>query len=353
MQGSGEINIDGRFIGEGHPPFIIAEISANHNGSLDAALALIEEAKRCGADAVKIQTYTADTITLNSDLPEFQITQGPWAGRNLHDLYEEAHTPWEWHEPMFDKARAVGITLFSSPFDTSAVDFLDDLGAPALKIASFEMLDFKLVEYAASKGKPIIISTGMANLSEITMLYEFLQKKKIRDFSILHCVSGYPAEPEEYSLQNIADMRERFNCPIGLSDHTLSNVTAVVGTAMGASIIEKHFTMSRSNGGVDSAFSIEPVELASLCKETKIAWQARGKVNYERKESEKGNVQFRRSLYFVRDLEVGQVICDKDIRSVRPGYGAVPYEYDDFIGCEVVKSVKAPHPANWDCVKKK
>lgn len=336
------MNIAGRPIGKEYPPYIIAEISANHNGSLDAALALIDEAKRCGADAVKIQTYTADTITLNSDLPEFQINQGPWAGRNLHDLYDEAHTPWDWHEAMFDRARAAGITLFSSPFDLSAVDFLNDLGAPAYKIASFEMLDFKLVEYAASKGKPIIISTGMANLSEITMLYEFLQQKKILDFSILHCVSGYPAEPKEYSLQNIADMSERFNCPIGLSDHTLSNVTAVVGIAMGASIVEKHFTMSRSDGGVDSKFSLEPIELASLCQETKIAWEARGGVDYEQKESEKGNVQFRRSLYLVKDIKAGETLSAEHIRSIRPGYGLPPYMFDSVVGKEMLKDVKAP-----------
>lgn len=322
------IRIDGRAIGPHEPPYVVAELSANHNGQLSKALRLIEEAKKAGADAVKVQSYKADTITLNCDSEEFKIRGGLWDGRTLYELYEEAHMPWEWHQPLFEHARKVGITLFSSPFDMTAIDLLEDLNAPAYKIASFEAVDLPLIKYAARTGKPLIISTGMADADEIQEAIAAARDGGCKELAVLHCVSGYPAPAQDYNLRTIPDMMDRFGLVTGLSDHTLDNTTALTSVAMGASIIEKHFTLDRSGGGPDDSFSLEPSELAALCQGVKTAWQALGRVDYGRKSSEQGNVKFRRSLYFVKTLKTGDEITPDAIRSVRPGFG-LPTKYAD------------------------
>lgn len=335
------INISGRDIGNGYAPYIIAEMSANHNGDFSAALRIIEEAKRAGADAIKIQTYRPDTITLKSDLPDFQITDGPWAGRTLYELYEWAHTPWDWHQPLFEHARKLGVTIFSSPFDNTAVDLLEDLNTPAYKIASFEAVDLPLIKYVASTGKPMIISTGMADAEEIQEAIDAAREGGCKELAILHCVSGYPAPAQDYNLRTIPDMIGRFGLVTGLSDHTLDNTTAIASVAMGGSIIEKHFTLDRNGGGPDDNFSLEPPELAALCRDSKTAWAALGKVNYGRKSSEQGNVKFRRSLYFVKDLKAGDVITSDAVRSVRPGFGLPPKAIEEIIGKKVNSDIKA------------
>ena len=340
------ISIDGRTIGSDYAPYIIAEMSANHNGNLDAALRIIEEAKKSGADAVKIQTYRPDTITLNSDLPDFQITDGLWAGKTLYELYEWAHTPWDWHKPLFDHARKLDITIFSSPFDNTAVDLLEDLNAPAYKIASFEAVDLPLIKYVASTGKPMIISTGMADAEEIQEAIAAAREGGCKELAILHCVSGYPAPAADYNLRTIPDMIERFGLVTGLSDHTLDNTTAITSVALGASIIEKHFTLDRSGGGPDDSFSLEPAELTALCRDSKTAWQALGNVNYGRKSSEQGNAQFRRSLYFVKDLKAGDVITEDAVRSVRPGFGLAPKYLDEILGKRLKEDVSYAEPVN-------
>lgn len=327
-----ELTIAGRKIGPAYPPYVICELSANHNGSLDTALAMIDAAKATGADAVKLQTYRPDTITLNSTAPEFTIEGGLWAGRTLYDLYEEAHLPWEWHAPLFERARKVGITIFSSPFDSTAVDLLEDLNAPAYKIASFEAVDLPLIRYAASTGKPLIISTGMADAEEIAEAIEAARDGGCTELAILHCVSGYPAPADQYNLHTITDMIERFGLVTGLSDHTLDNTTAIASVAMGASIIEKHFTLDRSGGGPDDSFSLEPKDFAALCRGAKTAWSAMGKVDYGRKSSEHENTKFRRSLYFVKDLKAGDMITADAVRSVRPGFGVAPKYFDMVVG---------------------
>jgi pseudaminic acid synthase len=345
------ITIDGREIGTGCAPYIIAEMSANHNGDINTALRLIEEAKFAGADAVKIQTYTPDTITLKSDLPDFQITDGLWAGKTLYELYEWAHTPWDWHKPLFEHARKLGITIFSSPFDNTAVDLLEDLNAPAYKIASFEAVDLPLIKYVASTGKPMIISTGMADAEEIQEAIDAARQGGCKELAILHCVSGYPAPAEDYNLRTIPDMMQRFGLVTGLSDHTLDNTTAIASVVMGASIIEKHFTLDRKGGGPDDSFSLEPAELAALCKDSKTAWQALGQVDYGRKSSEQANVKFRRSLYFVKDLKAGDTITNESIRSVRPGFGLPPKMLAHIIGKSVTNDVSAKTPVEAEKIK--
>lgn len=333
------ISIAGRQIGIGHPPYIIAELSANHNGKLETALRIIEEAKKAGADAIKLQTYTADTITLNSDAEEFQIRGGLWDGKTLYQLYQEAHMPWEWHKPLFEHARKLGITIFSSPFDNTAVDLLESLNAPAYKIASFEAIDLPLIKYVAGTGKPMIISTGMADAEEISEAIEAAREGGCQELAILHCVSGYPAPAEDYNLRTIPDMMARHSLVTGLSDHTLDNTTAITSVALGASIIEKHFTLNRSGGGPDDSFSLEPQELNALCRDSRTAWQALGCVDYGRKSSEQGNAKFRRSLYFLKDLKAGDILTRDCVRSVRPGYGLPPKYLDHIVGMTVTIDV--------------
>ncbi len=343
-----EIRIDGRPIGPDHPPYVICELSANHNGSFEQAIRLIDAAKATGTDAIKIQTYTADTLTLNSDAPEFVVQEGLWAGRTLYDLYAEAYTPWEWHGPMFEHARKLGVTLFSTPFDPTAVDLLEDLGAPAYKVASFEAVDLPLIRYIASTGKPMIISTGMADVDEIGEAIAAARDGGCRELAILHCVSGYPAPAADYNLRTIADMGERFGVITGLSDHTLDNTTAIASVACGASIIEKHFTLDRSGGGPDDSFSLEPNEFKALCEGARTAWEAMGKVDYGRKSSEIGSVVFRRSLYFVRDLKAGETVTPDAVRSVRPGFGVAPKHLDDVLGRRVTEDIAANTPVRME-----
>lgn len=341
------ISIDGRKIGTDYAPYIIAEMSANHNGSIENAFKIIEQAKLCGADAVKLQTYTADTITLNSRAPEFMIRGTLWDGQSLHELYQKAHMPWDWHKPLFDFAREQGITIFSSPFDFSAVDLLESLNAPAYKIASFEMVDLPLIRYVAQTGKPMIISTGMADADEIAEAVETAKSAGCRELVVLHCVSGYPAPAADYNLRTLPDMAARFDTLVGLSDHTLDNTTAVASVVLGACVIEKHFTLDRNGGGADDSFSLEPDGLQALCRDSKTAWQALGRVHYGLKSSEQGNVQFRRSLYFVKDLQKGDTIDETCIRSVRPGFGIAPKHFDELIGKRLTRNVQANTKTDW------
>ena len=345
------INIADRAISCEHPPYIIAELSANHNGRLENALAIIAAAKEAGADAVKLQTYRADTITLDCDSEDFQIHGGLWDGRTLFELYQEASMPWGWHKPLFEYAKKLEITIFSSPFDTTAVDLLEDLNAPAYKIASFEAVDLPLIKYVAATGKPMIISTGMANLEEISEAVEAAYEGGCSELALLHCVSGYPAPAEDYNLRTILDMQRRFHVPIGLSDHTIDNTTAISSVALGACLVEKHVTLDRLGGGPDDSFSLEPDDLKHLCESTKTAWSALGKVDYGCQSSEQGNVKFRRSLYFIKAMKAGSVLTQGDIRSVRPGFGLPPKYWDDVIGRELCVDVHANTPVTFSTLK--
>ena len=342
------ISIAGRRIAADAPPYVIAEMSANHNGRLETALEIISAARRAGADALKVQTYRPDTITLDSDAEDFRIRGGLWDGRTLYDLYREAHMPWEWHAPLFAHARKVGITIFSSPFDTTAVDLLESLDAPAYKIASFEAVDLPLIRYVAGTGKPMIISTGMADAEEIAEAIAAARDGGCREPAILHCVSGYPAPAADYNLRTLGDMQRRFGVVTGLSDHTLDNTTAIAAVALGAALIEKHFTLDRRGGGPDDSFSLEPDDLAALCKGARTAWEALGDVDYGRKSSEQGNAQFRRSLYFVKALRAGEQITPDAVRSVRPGFGLAPKHLDRVLGRRVARDVAANTPVRED-----
>jgi pseudaminic acid synthase len=342
--------IGGYEISKDSPPYVIAEISANHNGKIENAFKIIDMARRAGANAIKMQTYTPDTITLNSSEPDFQITEGLWAGESLYDLYKKAFTPWDWHKPLFEYARKQDISIFSTPFDFTAIELLEHLDAPAYKIASFECIDLPLIRVAASTGKPLIISTGMADEREIQEAVDTALKYGSGALTLLHCISGYPAPADNYNLRTIKDMKSRFGLDIGLSDHTLDNTTAIAAVALGAVMIEKHVTLDRNGGGPDDSFSLEEDGLSELCSSTKTAWQALGKVNYERTESEKGNVKFRRSLYYVRALRAGDTITENDIRSVRPGFGLSPKYYDKIIGSTVLKSVEENTPVTSESV---
>lgn len=344
MNNQSSITIAGRRIASDVPPYVIAEMSANHNGNIETAFKIIEAAKQAGADAVKLQTYRPDTITLDCDSEDFRIHGGLWDGRTLYDLYQEAHMPWEWHAPLFAHARKHGITIFSSPFDNTAVDLLEDLNAPAYKIASFEAVDLPLIKYVASTGKPMIISTGMADAAEIQEAIDAAREGGCKELAILHCVSGYPAPAEDYNLRTIPDMIQRFGLVTGLSDHTLDNTTAITSVATGASIIEKHFTLNRKGGGPDDTFSLEPAELAALCKDSKTAWAALGSVDYGSKSSEQGNVKFRRSLYFLKDLKTGDVITADAVRSVRPGFGLPPKYFQAVVGAIAARNISKNQP---------
>ncbi|MDE1462282.1 pseudaminic acid synthase [Spartinivicinus poritis] len=339
------ICINNRKIGRDYLPYIIAELSANHNGKIENAFKIIEAAKYSGADAVKLQSYTADTITLNCDSEDFIIKDGLWAGQTLYELYKSAHMPWDWHKPLFEHASDLGITIFSSPFDQSAVDLLEDLNTPAYKIASFEVIDLALVKYIAGTGKPMIISTGMANINEIQEAITTAYEGGCKELAILHCVSGYPAPAEDYNLSVVPDMINKFGLVTGLSDHTSDSITAIASIAMGASIVEKHVTLDRNGGGPDDSFSIEPEELAELCMNTKKAWNSIGCVDYSIKHSEQDNIKFRRSIYFVKEMRKGDKITPDSIRCVRPGYGLAPKFFSKIIGKKVACDIEKNTPA--------
>jgi len=340
--------INSRTIGPDYPPYVIAELSANHNGSLDRALATIDEAKRCGADAVKLQTYSADTMTIDCDRPDFMIKGGLWDGYKLYDLYKWAETPYEWHQALFDYARRRGITVFSTPFDESAVDLLESLNTPAYKIASFEVLDLPLIRYVARTGKPIIMSTGMASEVEIDEAVTTAREAGCRDLVLLHCISSYPAPVDQVNLRQIPELTKRFDVLTGLSDHTMGTTASVAAVALGACVIEKHFTLSRADKGPDSEFSLEPVDLERLCADTRDAWFALGRPGFKRQEAEEGSKVFRRSLFFVRDLPAGHVIRPDDIRRIRPGMGLAPKFFDAVVGRRVVKNTSAGTPVAWE-----
>ena len=342
------IVIAGRQIGSDHPPFVIAEMSGNHNQSLDRALAIVEAAATAGAHAIKLQTYTADTMTLKVRGGSFEINDPDslWAGQNLHDLYKKAYTPWEWHGPIMERARELGLICFSSPFDETAVDFLEDLDAPAYKIASFENNHLPLIEKAAATGKPLIISTGMATLGELDDAVRTARDAGCTQLVLLKCTSNYPSSPENTNLRTIPHLRELFNTEVGLSDHTMGIGAAVAAIALGASVVEKHFTLGRSDGGVDSAFSLEPAELASLVSESERAWLALGQVGYGPTEAEEKSLVFRRSIYVAEDIAEGELFTTKNIRIVRPGDGAPPSFYKQILGLEARSCYQPGTPFN-------
>ena len=350
MMASGIVEIAGRAIGAGQPPYIVAEISGNHNGDIGRALAIIEAAAEAGADAVKLQTYTADTLTIDCDKPDFLIESGLWAGRKLYDLYQEAHTPWNWHERLFEKGADLGMAVFSTPFDPTALAFLKDLNAPAYKIASFEAVDSPLVRQIAAAGKPVVISTGMANLGEIAEVVEAARSVGVKDLILLHCISSYPAPVEDSNLETLPHLAQTFDVIVGLSDHTLGTVVSVAAVAMGACFIEKHFTLSRDDGGPDAAFSLEPDELSTLVRDCYLAWQARGRIDYSRKPSETQNLIFRRSLYAVSDISEGEHFSDRNIRSIRPGYGLTPKFLPDVLGRKAARAIERGTPLDWTMV---
>lgn len=341
-------NIDGRNIGPSHSPYIIAELSANHNGSLERALITIDAAQRCGAHAIKLQTYTADTMTIDCDREEFLIRGGLWDGYKLYDLYKWAETPYEWHQAMFEHARQRGITVFSTPFDETAVDLLESLNAPAYKVASFEMTDLPLIRYIASTGKPIIMSTGMASEAEIDEAVTTVRDAGGNNLLLLHCISSYPAPMDQANLRQIAELAQRFDVITGLSDHTLGTTASVAAVALGACVIEKHFTLSRADKGPDSEFSLEPEELERLCRDTHDAWSALGKTGFQRQQAEEGSKVFRRSVYFVRDVARGSTLTTQDIRRIRPNLGLAPKFFDELIGKRVKVNVSRGTPTSWD-----
>jgi len=341
-------SIAGRSIGPSHSPYVIAELSGNHNGDIGRALALIDAAKAAGADAVKLQTYTADTITLDHDGPGFTIKGGLWDGRRLHELYREASTPWEWHEKLFAHARSAGITCFSSPFDPTAIAFLEKLNAPAYKIASFEIVDTPLIRLAAKTGKPLIISTGMASPDEISEALD--AAKESAGAVLLHCISAYPAPAEDANLARIPALAAKYDCAIGLSDHTLGIEVSIAAVALGACVIEKHITLQRADGGPDAAFSLEPDELTALVKGVRTAHAALGRADYGRAASEEGNVAFRRSLYAVKDIAAGETITEENVRSIRPGYGLAPKHLPEILGRKAKRGIPRGTPISRDLV---
>ncbi len=340
-------------IGPQYPPFIIAEMSGNHNHSLDRALEIVTAAAKAGAHAIKLQTYTADTMTINSQGKDFVINdpKSLWNGRNLYELYQEAHTPWEWHKPIFDHARKLGIIPFSTPFDDSAVDFLESLDVEFYKVASFEMTDLPLVKKIASTGKPVIVSTGMATQEEMAETVAALKMAGCKNFVLLKCTSTYPATPENTNILTIPEMKKIFGCEVGLSDHTMGIGVSVASIALGARVIEKHFTLNRAEGGVDSAFSMEPAELAMLVQESLRAFQALGQVHFGPTKKEMDSLQFRRSIYIVEDLKVGDKINSKNARIIRPGFGLAPKHWDNVLGKEVAQPISKGTALSWEMIK--
>jgi N-acetylneuraminate synthase len=344
------VTIGGRAVGPGHPPYVIAEMSGNHNHDLGRALAILEAAKEAGADAVKLQTYTADTLTIDHDGADFRVRGGLWDGYTLYRLYQEAATPWEWHEALFARGREIGLTVFSTPFDLSAVDFLESLSPPAHKIASFEMADVALVERVAATGRPLIVSTGMASLDEIGETVAAIRRAGGNGLILLHCVSGYPTPPAEANLRTIAHLADTYGVPVGLSDHTMGIAVSIAAVALGASLIEKHVTLRRADGGPDAAFSLEPDELKALVDGCRTAWEALGEVKRERAASEEGNVTFRRSLYVVRDMAAGEPFTPDNLRSIRPGFGLAPKHLPAILGKRAARTLKRGTALAWDMV---
>lgn len=334
--------------GEPRPPWVVAEISANHHGSLAKALETISAAKACGADAVKIQTYTADTMTIDSSLPDFRIQNGLWAGTTLYNLYQGAQTPYEWHPALFDHAKKQGIVLFSTPFDETAVELLEGLGNPVYKIASFELVDIPLIQNAARTGKPMILSSGMASAGEIEEAVAGARASGCNNIAVLHCVSSYPTPMDQANLRRIPDLAARIKVPIGLSDHTLGIAASVAAVALGACVIEKHFTLSRADRGPDSAFSLEPAEMERLCREVRAAWAAVGTAGNGCQNADEKSKVFRRSIYFVKDLPAGHVVQPRDIRRIRPGFGLPPKYFQQLLGRRLKRPVSRGTPASWD-----
>lgn len=344
---SASIEIAGRPIGPDHEPYLICELSGNHNGSLERALSMIDAAAATGCDAIKLQTYTADTLTLDSDGPGFRIEDGPWAGRTLHDLYAEACTPYEWHAALFERARARGVTLFSTPFDGTAVDLLESLGAPAYKIASFEACDLPLIERVARCGKPMIISTGLASLEEMGEALETARAGGAAGVVLLHCVSAYPAPMDEANVRTVPDLARRFGVVTGLSDHTPGSAASVAAVALGAAVIEKHFTLARADGGPDAAFSLEPAEFTALVADCKNAWRALGKADYSQLGSEGAAAGHRRSLYVSADVKAGEALTRANVRSIRPGYGLPPKALPQVLGRRAARDLRFGEPLDW------
>jgi pseudaminic acid synthase len=336
-------------IGKAYFPMVIAEMSANHNQSLDRALDIVAEAAETGAHGVKLQTYTADTMTLDVDAPGFRIEdeQSLWHGRMLYKLYEEAHTPWEWHAPIMDRAKELGLICFSTPFDETAVDFLEGLDVPAYKIASFENTDVALIRKVAATGKPVLMSTGMASVEELELAVHTAREAGCQDLILLKCTSSYPASPEDSNILTLPDMRERFGCEVGLSDHTMGIGVAVAAVAHGAVVVEKHFALSRTEGGVDAAFSMEPDEMRQLVEETTRAWQSLGSVQYGAGQSEADSIQFRRSLYITQDIQAGDRLDEQNVRCIRPGFGLAPKHLSEILGRRVYTAVKRGTPVAW------
>ncbi len=348
---SKSFSIAGRKIGADQPPYVIAEMSANHNGSFDRALAIVDAAHKAGAQAVKLQSYRADTITIDHDGPEFIVHGGLWDGSRLYELYEKAAMPWEWHEPLFKRGKELGIAVFSSPFDFTAVDLLEKLDAPAYQIAALELCDLPLIERVASTGKPIVLTTGASELGEVAEAVAAAHAAGAKDLVLLHCTSGYPTPPRDSNLSTIPHLAQMFDAVVGLSDHTMGTSVPVAAVALGAAVIEKHVTLRRADGGVESAFSLEPEELQRLSEDVNVAWEAKGKVFYGLAESEKGARRFRRSLYVVEDLKAGQMIGDKPIRSIRPGLGLAPKHLKEVIGRKATRDVKRGTPLDWSMIE--
>ena len=348
---SPRLTIAGRPVGPGHPPYIVAEMSGNHNGRIERALAILDAAKAAGADAVKLQTYRADTITIDHDGPDFRVGKGLWEGQRLYDLYQEAHTPWEWHEPIFRHAREIGIAVFSAPFDPTAVDLLEALEAPAYKIASPEIVDIPLIRLVARTGKPLILSTGMASFAEIEEAVAAARDAGAREIAVLHCISAYPTPIGKANLSNIPDLAERLGTVVGLSDHTMGTLAATVAVGLGASLIEKHVTLARADGGVDSAFSLEPAELERLVADTRAAQAALGTPAYGPTEAERDSLRFRRSLYVVADVKKGAVITEASVRSIRPAHGLPPKYLDAVLGQKASRDLKRGEALKADMVE--
>ncbi|MBP2316061.1 pseudaminic acid synthase [Azospirillum soli] len=347
---SGTFTIAGRPVGPDHPPYVVAELSANHNGDIGRAVAIMRAAKEAGADAVKLQTYTADTMTIDHSGPDFRIQGGLWDGYKLYDLYREAQTPWDWHDELFAEGRRLGITVFSTPFDATAVDLLEKLDNPVYKIASFEVPDLPLIARVAQTGKPIIMSTGMADLGEISDAVRTARENGARDLILLHCVSAYPAPAREANLRTISHLAEAFGVATGLSDHTLGTAVSVVAVGQGAVLIEKHFTLNRADGGPDGPFSLEPDELRTLVTQCCDAWEALGRVSYERAASERPNMIFRRSLYIVRDMAEGEVFTEDSVRVIRPGYGMAPKELPRVLGRRARRAIPRGTALDWPLI---